>query len=153
MFVALPLTFAEQLLTKITSQKLLMCQGNKQYLVLTFLFYRRKRMSFVTRSKGSRQRKKSWSSNWRAWMPNQDSYLHLLRSLLHLLPKAKLLATSWFPSLVILGLLCGSSCHLLLLIPRRIMFSVHQLPKSAVFELFGYVYPKGSVGLLIVLDF
>ena len=105
------------------------------HIKLYFLFFRLKRMSFVMKSRGWRQRRKSWSSNSKPWMHNLASCLPHLPSLLHLLlPKVKLLGTSWFLSLVILELPCGSSCHLQRWILHRIMYSALRLPKLATYN-------------------
>lgn len=85
-------------------------------------------MSFGMKSRGWRPRRKSWNNNWRPWLLNQASWL-LLPFLLHLLLRAKHLATKWCLSSVTLELPCGSSCLLLLWIPHRIMCFTHQLPK------------------------
>ena len=104
------------------------------HIKLYFLLFRLKRMSFVMKSRGWRQRRKSWSSNSKPWMHNLASCLPHLQSLLHLLlRKVKLLGTSWFLSLVILELPCGSSCHLQRWIPHRIMYSAPRLHKLATY--------------------
>lgn len=96
-----------------------------------FPLCRQRRLNFVMRSRGWSQRKRSWSSNWRPWLHSRASCQPLLQFRLHLLLKAKPTETRWCLSLVTLGSQCGSSCHLPLWIHPRIMYSAHQLLKSA----------------------
>lgn len=86
-------------------------------------------------------------------MHNLASCLLDLQSLLHLLlPKVKLLGTSWSLSLVILELQCGNSCHLQQWIPHRIMFSALQLPKLATYNDLGLHFdPNKCICYVIVL--
>ena len=67
-------------------------------------------------------------------MHNPISCLPLLLSLPHLRPKAKPMETSWYLLLVIQELQCGNSCRQLQWILHRITYSVHQLPKLALYN-------------------
>lgn len=131
------------------------CQKLRSELAHLLSLCRQRRLNFVMRSRGWSQRKRSWSSNWRPWLHSLASCLPLLQFLPHLLLKAKLMATRWCLSLVTLGSPCGSSCHLLQLIHPRIMYSAHQLLKSATgiqYRRFGTsLYPKQVYYLVIVL--
>lgn len=102
-----------------------------------YTFYRRRRMSFVMRSRGLRQRKRSWSSNWKPWMHNLASCLPLLQSPLHLHLRARPQATNWCLSLVTQGLQCGSLCHRLQWIPHRITYSAHRWLNLAAYNALG----------------
>ena len=104
---------------------------------IPYLLCRLRRTNFAMRNRGSRQRRRNWSSSWNLWMHSLVSCLPLLQSLLHLRCKAKPTATSWYLVLAIQELQCGNSCHLLQWIPHRIMFSVHQLPKLALYNSLG----------------
>lgn len=91
--------------------------------------FRQKRMNSVMRSRGSKLKRTSWSSNLELWFLSQGLRPFLLPLGLHLLLKRKPLVAGWCPLLLIPACQCrcGNSCNLLWLTHPKIMFSILQL--------------------------